>query len=574
MLWVQVLLSVFDFKSKIAQSVEHMFHNHMVMGSSPFFANFSFFKKKRQFLKRKNMKENSSKWENQFLRWFCSTNAKDIGRMYLVFARWVGIIATTMSMLIRMELSSVGPGILAGNGQLYNVLITAHGLLMLFFVVMPALMGGFGNWLVPVMIGAPDMAFPRMNNISFWVLPIRLTLLVQSALVEQGPGIGWTAKDYGLNYENSLKKIPLDAEISQLEKNRKDTLFFLLEKQAGKEITSLQCEEHKQVKTSLGIGQSAWEGEHCVLCFNTSFLKNNQRLKENAMHAEKLQHLPSHQRLNVGHPDGFANWLAGQTDGDGTFYFGQKKNGSWNFTFQICQSNYNLKLLAYLKKKLKCGSITAAGKNQSQYRIRNFILLKYFQIPLFRTTEFLTDTKAYDFQNFQKAVSIYRKWKRNEISQSFRDKALQELKQKRDKVSFQAPWKRKKNLSPDVFPTKGWILGFTEAEGSFYLVKKSPTRIVHGARWIQNSEKRVLEILRIRWKIQAKVKLHVKKKAWIQETTSSSAVENFLSFFEKKIKGMKAVEMRKWARAYRKHRGNFPALEKLQNEQRQAKKFL
>jgi hypothetical protein len=81
-------------------------------------------------------------------------------------------------------------------------------------------------------------------------------------------------------------------------------------------------------------------------------------------------------------------------------------------------------LLAYLKKKLKCGSITASGKNQSKYRIRDPILLKYFLVPLFETTEFVTDNKAYDFRNFQEALSVYSKWIENEISQRQRDKLL------------------------------------------------------------------------------------------------------------------------------------------------------
>jgi len=171
-----------------------------------------------------------------FTRWFCSTNHKDIGVLYLFTAGLVGFISVALTWYMRLELMEPGVQYMtlddgSPNGQLWNVLVTAHGLTMMFFVVIPALFGGFGNYFMPLHIGAPDMAFPRMNNLSYWLFVAGTAMLILSLFVpggagQTGAGVGWllypplSTRESGMALDMAIFGVHLSGASSILEIGR------------------------------------------------------------------------------------------------------------------------------------------------------------------------------------------------------------------------------------------------------------------------------------------------------------------------------------------------------------------
>ena len=128
---------------------------------------------------------------NWLTRWFSSTNAKDIGNLYLIYGLSGALIGTSLSSIIRIQLSKPGNTFIL-SGQIYNSVITSHALIMIFYFIMPTLLGAFGNYFLPVFIGSPDMSFPRLNNLSLFLMFPSILLLISGSLVDFGAGLGWT----------------------------------------------------------------------------------------------------------------------------------------------------------------------------------------------------------------------------------------------------------------------------------------------------------------------------------------------------------------------------------------------
>lgn len=307
-----------------------------------------------------------------------------------------------------------------------------------------------------------------------------------------------------------------------------------------------------------------------------------------------------HQRLNVEHSKNYSfidsdstvsllssgcnikffdKWLVGMVDGNGSFTILSQSNIKncnssssikWNLTFKISQSSYNLRVLYYIKTMLNCGSIVKEKNNEfAHFRITDLKTIKKIILPLFDKCPLLTK-KAFDYSKFRQAVFILDD---NNLSQSQKNLQLISLQEKvirHDYISSAWLGLNNKDLTSNLVTkimSKAWLVGFIEAEGSFYLRNKSLNQIVHGFKVTAKSDLICLEAIRIILHIKTKVvckkiELH---NYYMIDTTNSRAIENIIDYFHNTMKGMKSVQYKIWARSFKNNKGKFAKLQSVVN---------
>lgn len=405
-------------------------------------------------------------------------------------------------------------------------------------------------------------------------MPPSLILLLSSSFVESGAGTGWTVKD-GHLYNNflfinklyAMRKNPQFINIYKYVINIAENYSLnlnLIVKMLFAFLLFYIIYELSNLKTIKRWGQSAWlhidliSSNHQRLNIEQSKNMNLVYNHSNSINKSKL----------YSNKEEFYQWLVGFTDGDGSFTIGhqmsKKSKSKWSLFFKIGQSNYNLRVLYYIKKELGYGTVQVESKtNMADYRLRKLDNICQIIFPIFDKYPLLT-SKNFDYLKFKKAYKIMTDLS---ITNEEKDGLLWALKCEEKPQNYISPVWQKVNYSINDTNTakhvmsKYWLVGFTEAEGSFYIVKKDSMRLVHAFEITQKLDIIVLEsIARI-------LGISVTKKKIYNTvvTTNSRAINNIIDYYKNTMKGMKALEYRIWAKSFNKHKGNFVELNKVRD---------
>jgi hypothetical protein len=408
------------------------------------------------------------------------------------------------------------------------------------------------------------MAFPRLNNVSFWLLPPSLILLLVSALIESGAGTGWTVYDT-LFLSILIFVLKIDIKTS-LDAGNSSSLWdkpwnWIL---SGQFIYFPYCNNIlikinsaiTEVIKSITRGQSAWVSNN---------LSDSSETTREVLSSRNFNKKKKKKNTKIE----FEQWLVGVTDGDGTFHFSKNRLNKWGLYFKISQSTYNLRLLYSIKSTLGVGQVFVSADGMAEYRLRDVKKILQHIIPLFDKNLLLT-SKYYNYELFKKAAFILTD---SSISTSDIDILLSELKNKVRPDDYISPaWKIVNNnirklSEAQTIMSKSWLIGFTEAEGSFYLTTKSVGRIVHAFEITQKLDKIVLECIGY----LLDIKITRKRTHFTVGTTNSKNISNIISYYSNTMKGMKSLEYRIWAGSFNKYKPGqirFEYLNKIRNQMR------
>lgn len=400
------------------------------------------------------------------------------------------------------------------------------------------------------------MAFPRLNNISFWLNPPALALLLLSTLVEQGPGTGWTAY---LNFFGGLSSINL-AHCGKL--HNFSSAIVLVAVCLFLHYTYYICLANSAAVTiNSASGQSA--GAACSMGCSSETTRQVTGVLSDSLHIN-VRSLKTNKQW-------FNQWLVGMVDGDGTFSITQNKhNESWQFTFKISLHETNKPLLALIKSQLGCGSVSYAGGNNWQFRIRNRTDLLRVIVPIF--VEYpLHTSKHYHFELFHiglrdstRCAELKAIWNcQDGLSVASHDRMKAAALEGADLTATDIDMNTRK-------PTKAWVVGFIEAEGSFYITKRHENEYCHGFGVTQKTDVHVLQHLKSVLGIAAQPRLNNSNDFWALDTTNRRSIENIVHYFDDTLLGCKHIEFTLWRRAFlnEKKRTDMRFMQNLQHKLR------